>query len=94
MQKHPIYAIHEAGGQATTMQKEIACSLVTGGGKPGQGFPCVLMPIMVHREAFDPKTDSLNDQGGMQISISHGKTATLRAEDHGHPPVILDVRKV
>ena len=35
----------------------------------------------------------LNDQGGANISISTGKTATLRAQDHGHPPIVIDERK-
>lgn len=28
----------------------------------------------------------LNDQDGSQMNISHDVTATLRAQDHGHPP--------
>lgn len=35
-------AIHEADGQDITIQENTAYALVTGGGKPGQGFPCVL----------------------------------------------------
>ena len=31
----------------------------------------------------------LNDQGGAVMDISENVTATLRAQDHGHPPVIL-----
>lgn len=30
----------------------------------------------------------LNDQGGGVMSVSEDVTATLRAEDHGHPPVV------
>jgi len=30
----------------------------------------------------------LNDQGGAVMDVSYEKTATLRAQDHGHPPVI------
>ena len=30
----------------------------------------------------------LNDQGGNVMDISNDITATLRAQDHGHPPVI------
>ena len=37
------WAIHEADGQDVTMQEEVAYSLVCGGGKPGQGFPCVMV---------------------------------------------------
>lgn len=36
-------AIHEAEGQNVTVMNEVAYSLVTGGGKPGQGYPCVLI---------------------------------------------------
>lgn len=36
-------AIHEADGQDVTTMNEIAYSLVTGGGKPGQGYPCVMI---------------------------------------------------
>ena len=30
----------------------------------------------------------LNDQGGAVLDVSHDITACLRAQDHGHPPVI------
>lgn len=33
----------------------------------------------------------LNDQGGSVMDISEDVTATLRAQDHGHPPVICKV---
>lgn len=36
-------AIHEASGQDITLQIETAFALVTGGGKPGQGYPCILV---------------------------------------------------
>lgn len=32
----------------------------------------------------------LNDQGGKVFSVSIDKTATLRAEEHGHQPLIVD----
>jgi len=32
----------------------------------------------------------LNDQGGDSIGVSRNVTGTLRAQDHGHPPVIAD----
>lgn len=38
-----VIAIHEADGQDITMQDDVAYSLVTGGGKPGQGYPCVMV---------------------------------------------------
>lgn len=30
----------------------------------------------------------LNDQGGSIMNIAEDVTATLRAQDHGHPPVV------
>lgn len=38
-----ILAIHEADGQDVTMMEETAHALTTSGGKPGQGYPCILM---------------------------------------------------
>lgn len=50
-------------------------TLSTGGGQAGQGYACVLC---------------INDQGGASISIERGNAApTLRAQDHGHPPLIF-----
>lgn len=34
----------------------------------------------------------LNDQGGAVMNVTHDKTNTLRAQDHGHPPLII-IRK-
>lgn len=31
----------------------------------------------------------LNDQGGGVMNVSYEVTATLRAQEHGHPPVVL-----
>lgn len=31
----------------------------------------------------------LNDQGGAIMDISYEVTHTLRAQDHGHPPLVL-----
>lgn len=37
------YGIHEASGQDITFTEEVAYSVVTGGGKPGQGYPAVFI---------------------------------------------------
>ena len=31
----------------------------------------------------------LNDMGGVQMDVSYDVTGTLRAQDHGHPPLVL-----
>ena len=38
-----VLAIHEASGQDVTFQNDVAFALVSGGGKPGQGYPCILI---------------------------------------------------
>lgn len=32
----------------------------------------------------------LNDQGGNRMDVSEGVTGTLRAQDHGHPPLVFE----
>ena len=49
-------------------------ALSTGGGQAGQGYPATLI---------------LNDQGGDRMEISENVTGTLRAQDHGHPPIVM-----
>lgn len=39
-----------------------------------------------------PAVMVLNDQGGSVMNVSKEKTATLRAQDHGHPPCVYDAR--
>lgn len=35
----------------------------------------------------------LNDQGGQQMQVSQDQTATLRAEEHGHQPLVFDASR-
>lgn len=54
-----VIAIHEADGQDITMQDDVAYSLVTGGGKPGQGYPCVMViEDEMHRNRFVESYDN------------------------------------
>ena len=39
------------------------------------------------------KSICLNDQGGAVMNVTIGKTETLRAQTHGHAPIILEERK-
>lgn len=34
----------------------------------------------------------LNDQGGGVMNVSYNVVGTLRAQDHGHPPLVFDAR--
>lgn len=33
----------------------------------------------------------LNDQGGGVMNVTYDVANTLRAQDHGHPPLVLDI---
>lgn len=54
------------------------------------GFEWEMSPTL--RESVIPSVIVLNDQGGAVMDVSYEVTATLRAQDHGHPPLIYDAR--
>lgn len=58
---------------------DVAQSLTASAGSSGDNTPMVFQ-----RETV------LDDQGGDRMNISEGVTGTLRAETHGHPPVVMD----
>jgi len=58
---------------------DVAQSLTASAGSSGDNTPMVF-----HRQTI------LNDQGGDRINVSEDVTGTLRAETHGHPPVVMD----
>lgn len=51
-----ILAIHEASGQDVTFQDNVAFALVTSGGKPGQGYPCILI---IYGETTNPNGEKI-----------------------------------
>ena len=46
------------------------------------------IPVVCCEVQMDEKLIVLNDQGGSVMDVSNEVTATLRAQDHGHPPVV------
>ena len=46
-------------------------------------------PTQLARQFKDPPI-VLNDQGGSQMTVTEDKTATLRAQEHGHQPIVLN----
>jgi len=32
----------------------------------------------------------LNDQGGQQMAVTENQTGTIRAQEHGHQPIVLE----
>ena len=47
------------------------------------------VPMVMEQKENDKKTVCLNDQGGQQMHISNDVTGTLRAQEHGHSPIII-----
>lgn len=71
----PAYGVVSKGDGDCFLTPECHTSLTSGGGQAGQGYPCVLC---------------LNDQGGSQMHLTEDKTGTLRAQEHGHQPLVFD----
>ncbi len=66
------------------LTEETHTALSTGGGQAGQGYPCVLVA------SEEQNILCLNDQGGQVMSCSENVTGTLRAQEHGHQPLLLE----
>jgi len=58
------------------------CLRGCGGAGYQQGY------VLQHLKDSNPSLIILNDQGGSVMDVQENVTATLRAQDHGHPPVI------
>ena len=64
-----VYGMITKGNGDVILSPERHTSLSTGGGQAGQGYPCVLEPIVV-RDEMTIKVDT------------NGKVFTLRGRDH------------
>ena len=104
-----VMSVHE-NQQGEVWETNKFSALSTGGGKPGQGYPCVACYDISHRQDVIrpqengtlpcltaragtggnnlPIVHCLNDQGGKVMDVSEEKTGTLRAEAHGHAPIV------
>lgn len=59
------YSIHETEGRNVIMLFEVAYSLTAGGGKPGQGYPCVML--------VEEQDDISKSDGNIEPRRSSGK---------------------
>lgn len=64
----------EGGGKGALVQKELSATLAT------------------HQDQtlFELRNMVLNGQGGGRMSVTQGTSGTLRAQEHGHPPITFD----
>ena len=76
------------------LMEDTHTALTSGGGQAGQGYPCILSCMETQTESkcipTGWETLCLNDQGGRFMSISDNISATLRAQMHGHQPILLE----
>lgn len=78
------------GANPYTLKIRSGCS---GGGKDAlvQTEKSATLSALQDQTLFQP-VPVLNDQGGSQMDVSYGVTGTLRAQEHGHQPIVFDAR--
>lgn len=77
-------------GFAKYTESQVAETLRAAGGDLGGGSE----NLVLHAELGTNQDQALfvlNDQGGSVMNVSYDKTGTLRAEDHGHPPIVFGI---
>lgn len=82
-----VYGVHEGSGGECNINEEVCNCMTTGGGKPGQGYPCVLI------EEDDKNCAAfLGKQGSDAGNIGYSETVspTLVA---GNPPNVAEYEK-
>nr|DAZ40097.1 MAG TPA: Cytosine specific methyltransferase [Caudoviricetes sp.] len=80
----------DRGANPYTLKIRSGCS---GGGKGAlvQAEKSATLSTLQDQTLFQP-VPVLNDQGGSQMDVSYGVTGTLRAQEHGHQPIVFDAR--
>lgn len=78
------------GGNSYTLKIRSGCA---GGGKGAlvQTEKSATLSTLQDQTLFQP-IPVLNDQGGSVMDVSYDVTGTLRAQEHGHQPIIFDAR--
>lgn len=80
----------DRGGESYTLKIRSGCE---GGGKGAlvQTEKSATLSTLQDQTVFQP-IPVLNDQGGSVMDVSYNVTGTLRAQEHGHQPIIFDAR--
>ena len=78
------------GGDSYTLKIRSGCA---GGGKGAlvQTEKSATLSTLQDQTLFQP-IHVLNDQGGNVMDVSYDVTGTLRAQEHGHQPIVFDAR--
>lgn len=75
-------------GKSYTLKIRSGCA---GGGKGAQTELSATLSTLQDQTLFQP-IPVLNDQGGSVMDVSYDVTGTLRAQEHGHQPIVFDAR--
>lgn len=80
----------DRGGNSYTLKIRSGCA---GGGKGAlvQTEKSATLSTLQDQTLFQP-IPVLNDQGGSVMDVSYDVTGTLRAQEHGHQPIVFDAR--
>lgn len=80
----------DRGGNSYTLKIRSGCA---GGGKGAlvQNEKSTTLSTLQDQTLFQP-IPVLNDQGGSVMDVSYDVTGTLRAQEHGHQPIVFDAR--
>lgn len=80
----------DRGGNSHTLKIRSGCA---GGGKGAlvQTEKSATLSTLQDQTLFQP-IPVLNDQGGSVMDVSYDVTGTLRAQEHGHQPIVFDAR--
>ena len=84
----PCYTLKIRGGCSTYMKQDGKVG-TAGKGPLIQEEKSATLGVTQDQYLFVPDM-CLNDQGGAQMNVSYGKTETLRAQAHGHQPIVLE----
>lgn len=84
------YGRDRGGGNSYTLKIRSGCA---GGGKGAlvQTEKSATLSTLQDQTLFQP-IPVLNDQGGSVMDVSYDVTGTLRAQEHGHQPIVFDAR--
>ena len=80
----------DRGGESYTLKIRSGCD---GGGKGAlvQTEKSAMLSTLQDQTVFQPVL-VLNDQGGSVMDVSYDVKGTLRAQEHGHQPIVFDAR--
>lgn len=91
MSRKPAYTLKIRGGCDTYTKRDGSVG-TAGKGPLVQVEKSATLGVTQDQYLFapvNPRNICLNDQGGAVMNVSIEKTATIRAQTHGHEPIVI-----